>query len=171
MDDYFLHERIGAEDLAAFSDVLPRTFYIFAANLFADIFLMDASGHVHMLELATGRLSRIAVSQAEFHSRLDERGGEWLLRPLVDHCRALGKRVVGGRCYAYTISPIFKEGRYEADNVWVSSLREWLSLSGELHERLGHLPDGAVVSMQPVRTRRSVVGRAIKTVRRLLRRC
>ena len=170
MDDYFLQERIGAEDLAAFSDVLPSTFYIFAANLFADVFLMDTSGHVHMLELATGKLSRIATSQAEFRSRLAERGGAWLLRPLVDHCRASGKRVVAGRCYGYTISPIFKEGRYEADNVWVSPLREWLSLSSELHERLRRLPDDAIISMQPVRTRRSVVSRAMKGVSGFLQR-
>jgi hypothetical protein len=170
MDDYFLPDRIGAQDLRPFSDVLPRTFYIFAANLFADVFLMDASGQVHMLEVATGRLTRIANSEAEFRARIAEKGDEWLLRPLVDHCRALGKRVVTGRCYAYTVSPLFREGRYEADNVWVSPLREWLALSGDLHEQLGRLPDGAVVSTPSVKMRRSVLSRAVDGLRRLARR-
>lgn len=142
MLSYMLESTLSQTDLSDWIDLLPDQYRILGANLFADAFVADDAGEVHMLEIATGKYQRIASSEEKFWAGLEADEGNWQLRPLVDACRAAGKNVVADRCYAFTISPVFREGWYEEGNVWVSPLSEWLGLSSELYQRIKHMSDG-----------------------------
>jgi hypothetical protein len=116
----FLPDDLTGVDLTAWADLLPNRHRILGANLFADMFVTDAAGAVHMLEVSAGSISKIATSEKEFRGRCigDEDG--WFLRPLVDRCRSAGKLPIATQCFAFTTLPLFG-GEYAVSNIWICS--------------------------------------------------
>jgi hypothetical protein len=144
---YFLADEINLADLAAWTDLLPTGGRILQASCLADVFLTDAAGRVHMLEVSAGSISQIAASEDEFWRRcVDDRDG-WLLRPLVDKCRAAGMSLEDHQCYAFTTLP-FLGGAYEIENIWICSLTEWLSYTGLIYAQTKDLADGTTISIR-----------------------
>jgi hypothetical protein len=74
----------------------------------------------------------------------DEEG--WQLRPLVEKCLAGGKRLGPGMCYAFTTLPLLG-GKYEPENVWISSTEEWMAFTGDIYLQTKDLPDGTTVEL------------------------
>ncbi|MBO9711933.1 hypothetical protein [Sphingomonas sp.] len=58
---------------------------------------------------------------------------------------AAGKRPGPGQCYAATILPVFEGGTYDVDNLWVAPSREWLGMTGSIHQQLQDVGDGEQV--------------------------
>jgi hypothetical protein len=116
-----------------------------------DVFLRDDTGEVFWLDTGTAELSRVATSEAEFAEHLaGEAGVYWLMPDLVEELAAAGKILRPGWCYTFVILPIFKEGGYQVDNLNPVPAAEHLSLTGEMHQQLRALPDGAKVKLQIV---------------------
>ena len=105
----FLADEVRAVDLSGWADILPARFSVLGGNLFADIFLADETGAVHMLEVSAASIAKIAASEDEFRQRCigDEDG--WLLRSLVDQCRSAGMNPSDTQCYAFTTPPCSAE--------------------------------------------------------------
>lgn len=148
-DPYFLADVATEVDLAAWADVLPSSAKVLGVTLFADIVLGAGDGAVYLLEVSACTCSQIATSEAEFwgHVRADEDG--WQLRPLAEECRRAGKQLGRHQCYAFTQMPVFG-GDYRPENIWVCSLQEWLSFTGEVFRQTQGLPDGAIVELRVV---------------------
>ncbi|MFD2263851.1 hypothetical protein ACFSM5_13195 [Lacibacterium aquatile] len=144
----FLQAEITAGDIEPWADLLPGSFRILGANLFADVFLADADGAVHQLDIGAGGISVIAASEIEFREGCTEDEELWLLRPLIEHCRQEGKIPGPGECYAYLTMPMFKEGSYDPDNIVVRPVKEWLGFAGTLYRETRNLPAGATVELQ-----------------------
>ncbi|MGX8013054.1 T6SS immunity protein Tdi1 domain-containing protein [Mesorhizobium sp. ORM8.1] len=146
---YFLSPDVTQADLSGWDEVLPHPYTVLCANCFADVFVADSTGVVHMLEVSAASISPIAVSEDEFRRQCvdDEEG--WLLRPLVDRCQAVGMRLSEGQCYAFTALP-FLGGLYEIDNVWISSWREWLGYTASIYAQTKDLPEGTGISIRLV---------------------
>lgn len=126
---YFLSPEIASVDLGYWDDVLPDDYRILGANLFADVFIEDARGRIHMLEVAADRISMIADSRELFLEKcLDDWNG-WLLRPLVDRCRELGMMPGDEQCFAMTTLPRFG-GSHEVGNLWLCDWRSWIGYAG-----------------------------------------
>jgi hypothetical protein len=134
-------------DLSAWDAVLPRGYRLLAANLFADFFLLDEAGAVHMLELSLGSVTAIAASEGEFRERLVEDSEGWLLRPLVDRCRAAGMSPAADECYAFTTLPVFG-GLYQVENVELCSWREWIEFNAEICSQIRDVLDGGQVEIR-----------------------
>ncbi|MBR0938730.1 T6SS immunity protein Tdi1 domain-containing protein [Bradyrhizobium jicamae] len=145
----FLLVELALTQLAAWSDILPAECRVLGANLFADVFLADGAGAVYMLEVSTGSIARIAASEEEFRQGCVDDANGWLLRPLVDRCRAAGLNLGASQCYAYTTLPLFG-GKYEVDNIWMCSWRDWISFTGSVYEQTKDLPDGATIKINVV---------------------
>lgn len=145
----FLADEVRAVDLSLWADILPARFSVLGGNLFADIFLADETGAVHMLEVSAASIARIAASEDEFRQRCigDEDG--WLLRSLVDQCRSAGMNPSDTQCYAFTTLPLFGGG-YKPDNVWLCSWSEWISYTASIYRQTKGLPDGSTVSIKIV---------------------
>lgn len=145
----FLLDGVTAADLSGWADILPARCRVVGANLFADIFLSDAYGAVHMLEVAAASITKIAASEEEFRHRcIDDEDG-WLLRPLVDQCRSAGMNPTPSQCYAFTTLPLFG-GEYKTDNIWMCSWSEWISYTASIYAQTKDLPDGTPVSISVV---------------------
>ena len=144
LNDYMLAN--FAADLKPWRPLLPDQPRILGANLFVDIFLADAEGAVHMLELASCRIERISHSEDQFWLDLarDEQGR--LLRPLVDRCREAGKTPGPHQCLAFTTWPILG-GNYEVENLWVCPIAECVDLMGHVYKTLKDVPDGTQVTI------------------------
>ena len=126
--------------------------------MFGGLFLEMQSGGVFWLDCPAGTLERVADSADEFNAYIEsERTSEWLkqiewwfLGPLVEKLRDAGKRPLPGQCYGLLQLPIFVDGLYSIENVYVLPVREWLTLTGSLHEQICDLPDGAKVRFEIV---------------------
>lgn len=146
---YFLPAEAAAIDLSEWSDILPTTCRVIAANLFADIFVADGDGAVHMLEVSLTSIARITASEEEFRRRCvdDEEG--WLLRPLVDRCRSAGMKPKATQCYAFTQLPVL-QGKYEVENIWLCSWNEWIDFTASIYAQIKDVPDGTKVRLRIV---------------------
>ena len=145
----FLSDEMTAAQLTGWADILPAQSRILGANLFADVFLADAVGAVHMLEVSAASIAKIAVSEEEFRQRCVGDADGWLLRPLVDRCRSAGMILGASQCYAFTTLPLFG-GEYKLDNIWMCSWREWISFTASVYSQTKDLPDGSAVKINVV---------------------
>jgi hypothetical protein len=140
----FLADKVAATQLSAWADILPVSCRVLGANLFGDVFVADADGAIHMLEVSAGSIEVIAASEDEFQRRCVDDLEGWFLRPLADRCRSAGMVPGHAQCYAFTTLPLFG-GKYEVDNIWICPLKEWLSFTAAIYTQTKELPDGATV--------------------------
>ena len=140
----FLTEAIEPAQLAAWSGLLPAHYRIVASNLFADAFVADEAGAIHMLEVAAHQCTPIAASEQELRARLRDDEDGWLLRPLVERCRDAGLNPEPGQCYAFTTLPTLG-GAYEPENIWICGVVEWLGFTASIYDQIKNLPDGVGV--------------------------
>ncbi len=151
-------EQAIREMAAAWRWLIPEPWVVIFSSMFGGVFLEKETGGAFWLECGTGVIERVAETAAELHSFLsgtrDEvwsnRLEEWFLPPLVERLYEAGKIPASGQCYGFTILPIFKGGTYSVENAFVLSAREWLVWTGEAHERVRDLPDGAQVQVKIV---------------------
>jgi hypothetical protein len=145
----FLPADVKAADFSGWTDILPERYQILGASLFADVFLTDVVGSIHMLGVSTGLITRIAASERQFYQRCTDDEEGWLSRPLVDRCRSAGMHLGADQCYAFTTLPMFG-GEYDTSNIWVCPWREWINFTAEVYAQTKNLPDGAKVRFEIV---------------------
>jgi hypothetical protein len=111
-----------------------------------DVFFQRESGGVWWLNTGTAELSRIAESAEEFKVLLcSARHHEWFMPNLIEDLHAAGKIPIGDRCFTYVFLPIFAEGKYVVENLNCVPAAEHFKVTGEMHQELQDLPDGAKV--------------------------
>lgn len=114
-----------------------------------DVFLELSAGTVWWLSTATGALEQVAGSREEFLERLGTgSANEWFLPGLVDTLIAQGKVLEQDQCYTFAILPIFSAGSFSAENMHPVSAASHFTVSGDIHESIRHLPDGAQVQLR-----------------------
>ncbi len=145
--DYFLPSTADKADLTAWLPILPGRARILRSNLFADAFVVDSGGAVHMLERAACTAERIASSEEEFWRQVEDDAHGWQLRALVDACRHAGKVLGDDQCYAFTTLPALG-GDYTVGNVWVAPWHNWLAFTADMFQQIKDLPDGARVRLK-----------------------
>jgi hypothetical protein len=142
----FLSDEVTNADLSGWSDLLPDQSRIIAASLFADLFVIDGAGAIHMLEVSAASIKKIAGSEGEFRQRCVGDSEGWLLKPLAERCRSVGKMPTANQCYAFTTLPLFG-GKYDVENIWLCSWVEWLQYTAAVYAQTRNLPDGAKVKV------------------------
>lgn len=145
-EDYFLPRSADEADLSAWASILPPAARVLRTTLFCDAFIVDDVGSVHMLERAGCSSCLIASSEEEFWRNIKNDKQGWQLRHLADDCRSAGKVLADGQCYAFTIPPVLG-GAYDADNVWIATISDWLPFTAQLFAQIKDLPDGSTVSL------------------------
>lgn len=119
----------------------------------AGVFLKTTDGEVHWLDTGIGLIEPVAESREHFEKIVrssPELVDEWFLPPLVERLHAAGKKPGEGECYGFTILPVFAEGKYDTDNMFVVPVREQLVGLADVHRQLIGLPDGASVQVKVV---------------------
>jgi len=146
--DYLIdHEgKDWGELLSGWADWLPNSLTVWLVNLFGDVFLVYDEGSVHMLDIGTDTLTRVADSRGQFFDLMDVAGnGEnWLMIPLVDKCRATGLTPSTDQCFGFKIPPLLG-GEYVVANVALMQVAAYYSFLADIHLQTKSLPDGAKV--------------------------
>ncbi len=78
--------------LSGWSWLVPPEFTLWLVNRFCDLFLVVPDGSVHILDVGSGILTRLADDRDDFSRRIDEgnNAADWLMIPLVDELAASG---------------------------------------------------------------------------------
>jgi hypothetical protein len=127
---------IAAEAQAAWAWLLPGPWTPLLCSTVGGIFLEAEDGRVLWLEIGTALVEEAAADASAFDAMLSAGGDAvelWFLPGLVEDLHRAGKRPGPGECYAFTILPVFEEGRYAADNMFVVPAREQLVGIAEVH--------------------------------------
>lgn len=117
-----------------------------AASTFGDVFLSGADG-IFMLDILEGRLVQAFSGIDEMRSVLATPAGEdrFLTAGLALAAEERGLVPGSGQVYAYTTPPVLG-GQIAVDNLEVMDFVVWLSITGQLHERVRNLAPGTPIS-------------------------
>jgi hypothetical protein len=134
--------------LKGWGSVLPASFTLWIVNRFGDLIIVLDDRSVHMLDLGSGQLSRLADSRDEFAKLLDidDNANNWLMIPLVDQLVAAGMILTPERCYGFKVPPVLG-GSYDLENVVTVPLIERYSLMADILRQIKDVPDGTPVKL------------------------
>jgi hypothetical protein len=122
---------------------------LIARNVFGDLFLSDASGHVHQLDVAIGKLTKLADSEAEFREvALSPKGlEEWFA--VADERAAIARGLEPNhtQCIGFSVPLVFFESGFP-NTAYVADLYEHVSFLGDLNHQIADLPEGAKVRLR-----------------------
>lgn len=129
--------------------LLPPKFSVWLFTRAGDLFITLPDGSVHLLEVGSGQLRRVAASRHDACAQLDRPGvaDEWLMIPVVDKLVASGCALSPGQCYSYKTLPILG-GSYAFEGRVQLPIREHFGVWGGLHHKISDLPDGAKVEIE-----------------------
>jgi hypothetical protein len=138
---------------SAWAWLVPEPWSPVVCSMVPGIFLEKAGGDVHWLDTGTAFIEKVADTREQFEEMLrssSERVEEWFLPGLVEQLREAGKIPAAGQCYGFTILPVFAEGKYEVENMFVLAVREQFVALADVHRQLNDMPDGASVQFKIV---------------------
>jgi hypothetical protein len=120
---------------------------LIAMSDFGDMFLCDESGRIDFLELASGQITNVACTTAEFQRLATEKENQrgWFMTSLLTELELAGVTIANSQCFCYKIPPILG-GKIEASNIEVGNIYMYSSLMGQLHQQVKNLPPGTKIS-------------------------
>jgi hypothetical protein len=118
----------------------PQAVTLIARNAFGDLFLRDDSGTILKLDVAVGRIEKVAESEAMFRELAStiENRKKWFAED--DEMAAVDR--------AFKIPLQFAEGGTPT-SAYLADLYEQVSFLGDLNRQTSHLPEGSKVSLRP----------------------
>ncbi|MDX8469585.1 DUF1851 domain-containing protein [Mesorhizobium sp. VK23B] len=135
----------------AWSWLLPEPWNPVVCSMVGGVFIERPNNGVHWLDTGTGLVEQVAHNRAEFEEMIRLRPDlvdEWFLPPLVKRLRAADKKPKAGECYGFTILPVFAEGKFDIDNMFVIPVSEQFIGIADIHRQLSKLPDGSMVQLK-----------------------
>jgi hypothetical protein len=116
----------------------------FLYSVLGDVFFEVPAGTVWWLSTATGGLEQVAESKQHFLNLLEsESVDEWFLPGLVVYLKSEGKSLLPTQCYSFYVLPVFEQGSFNAENIFVSEANLHFATSGKTIRQLRGLKDGA----------------------------
>jgi hypothetical protein len=111
-------------------------------NRFGDLFVIFDDRSVHMLDVNSGTVTRVANDRDDFAGQIDrdDNANNWLMIPLVDQCVAAGLSLRSDQCFAYRVPPILG-GQYPIANVEPFDLAVNYSLMSHICTQVEKLPE------------------------------
>lgn len=137
----------------AWAWLVPEPWNSLVCSMVGGVFLERPDGGVHWLDTGTGLVEQVANNRAHFEEIMGtspDLVDEWFLPPLIERLHTAGKKAGAGECYAFTILPVFAEGKYEVDNMFVVPVTEQFVGMADVHRQLSEIPDGTSVHVKVV---------------------
>jgi len=110
MENWFVVDQLDVERLLAdWRWLCPKPMTLLARNAFGDLFLRDESGEVFGLDVAAGKLTKIADSEAEFCelAASQEKRAEWFREAAEQSALARGLKPDVTQCIGFSVPLIF----------------------------------------------------------------
>lgn len=125
-------------------------FEVFRVTAMGDLFLIDAGGAVHFLDvIGGGTLEHFARSEREFDARIRESGARkrYLVTFVVRRLREAGVRLERNECYSPDV-PFVLGGTLENANLHPCEVYVHASILGQIHRQLKDLPPNTPVNFR-----------------------
>lgn len=150
MQDWFAVHDLDVERLLVdWRWLCGKPMALVARNAFGDLFLRDESGYVHQLDVAIGKLTKVADSEAHFAELAlsGERQEEWFA--VADEKAAIARGLEPNKvqCIGFSVPLVFAESGC-SDTAYVADLYEHVSFLGDLNRQIAELPEGAKVRLR-----------------------
>lgn len=142
---------LAEEAMAAWAWLFPEQWTPLVCSMVGGIFIQTANELVHWLDTGTGLIEQVSDSREQFEATLRSNSqlmDEWFLPGLVEQLHDAGKCAGSGQCYAFTVLPIFAEGRYTPENMFVAPVREQIIGMANVHQQLSAVPDGSTIRIE-----------------------
>jgi hypothetical protein len=122
---------------------------LIARNAYADLFLRDESGEIYQLDVAVGKLAKVADSEAQFHelATTPEKRTEWFAEVDEQAAAARGLKPTVTQCIGFSVPLVFAQGGSPNNTPYVVDLYEHVSFLGDLHRQISDVPDGGKVRL------------------------
>jgi Domain of unknown function (DUF1851) len=132
----------------AWSWLLGNTWTPFLFSAIGDVFFEISAGTIWWLSTATGDLEQVSDCKSDFLKLLQSEAiDEWFLPGLVTYLKSEGKVLAHDECYSFHTLPVFEQGSFSAENMFVSSAKVHFETSAEVIRQLRSLKDGAKVNI------------------------
>ncbi len=152
MENWFAVDHLDVERLLAnWRWLCPKRMTLAAKNAFADLFLRGESGEVFRLDVAAGKLTIVADSEAKFRelAASHEKREEWFAEADEQAAAARGLKPNATQCIGFSVPLVFAESG-SPDTLYVVDLYENVSFLGDLNRQISSLPDGTKVRLKVV---------------------
>jgi len=146
---WFAVDNLDVERLLAdWRWLVPNRMTLLARNAFGDLFLRDDSGSVVWLEVATGKVTTVADSEAQFRTiaTIPEKREEWFAERDEQAAAARGLTPDTTQCIGFSMPIVFAESGSPA-TAYVADLYEHVSFLGDLNRQVAKMPDGTKVRL------------------------
>jgi hypothetical protein len=122
---------------------------LIARNAYADLFLRDDSGEIYKLDVAVGKLAKVAGSESQFRelAATPEKRNEWFAEVDEQAAAARGLKPNATQCIGFSVPLVFAQGGSPRNTPYVVDLYEHVSFLGDLHRQISDVPDGGKVRL------------------------
>jgi hypothetical protein len=127
----------------------PEPVKLVARTAFGDLFLSSEDGNVMWLDVAEGRLTKVARSVSQFRELLrdDKNRDAWLAEGDAKGFAMRGLEPNENQCIGFATPLVFAEASHP-DSAYVANIYDYIGFLGDLHKQINELPDGAKVRLQ-----------------------
>jgi hypothetical protein len=135
--------------LAEWRWLCPKPMALIAKNGFGDLFLREGSGEIYGLDVAVGKLTKVADSETQFRelAATDEKREQWFKEANEQAAGARGLKPNATQCIGFSVPLVFAESG-SPDTVYVVDLYDHVSFLGEMNRQIKDLPDGTKVQLR-----------------------
>jgi len=147
MSNWFDVDHLDVERLlSGWRWLCPKPMALVARNAFGDLFLRDEIGEVYRLDVAIGKLIKIADSEAQFRELAAVKRQDWFAE--TDELAAAARGLIPNatQCIGFSVPLVFREGG-GPDTPYLADLYDHVSLLGDLNRQISNLPDGTKVRL------------------------
>lgn len=125
--------------LSEWQPLIKGTYTPVVMTALGDLFLRDAAGRIHFLDLTYGKFDKVAASQEQFDRmcEITERRRNWFFSHLVIDLRNLHGELEAGQCFGCK-DPIWLGGKLEVSNFERTKILVYYSLLGQLYQQTKH---------------------------------
>lgn len=112
-----------------------------------DLFMLDSTGKVLLLDLQCGTFEQVATSESSFSSLMEnrEQRTKWIPGWLFIELKKTEGELAKGQCYSCRV-PLNLGGRLEASNFTKCDVAVHYSVLGQLQSRVAKLPPGTRIT-------------------------
>jgi hypothetical protein len=104
-----------------------------------DVIFKNSEGNAFVLDVGAGEIRTYDAGERELVSEQNR---------LVSKFEQQGLKLGSGQCYGLKPNAIFKP--YEAENIYVATLVEYVSFMGNFHHQIKDLPDGSPIRLRVI---------------------
>lgn len=149
MRDWFNVEHLDAGRLLTeWRWLCPTQMTLVARNAFADLFLRQQDGSIFQLDVAIGKISKVADCEAQFVELAEtpEKREDWFAESDELASAERGLRPNASQCIGFSVPLAFAESG-SPDTPYIVNIYDHVGFLGDMHRQISSLPDGSKVRL------------------------